>query len=252
MKNSTTFIRVQKNKNYTTIHNEFLKRKDLSWKAKGIMTYLLSLPDDWIVNLDEIKRNSSDGESSFRSGWKELKDTGYVSRQPIRDEVTKKILSWETVIKELPNEKKSHNVENHNVGNHQVENHRVDNRELLSTKELSTNIQSTNNSTSRSKLKFETQHLKLAELLYKQIQNNLPNYKEPDLEKWANEFRLIMERDKREGKEIQNLIIKTQNDNFWKKNILSPSKLRKHYDRLIIEFEDDIEAKQKSWAGGDF
>ena len=92
--------------------------------------------------------------------------------------------------------------------------------------------------TSRSKLKFETHHLKLAELLYKQIQNNLPNYKEPDLEKWANEFRLIMERDKREGKEIQDLIIKSQNDDFWKKNILSPSKLRKQYDRLVIEFEE--------------
>ena len=94
-------------------------------------------------------------------------------------------------------------------------------------------------STSRSKLKFETHHLKLAELLYKQIQNNSPNHKEPDLEKWANEFRLIMERDKREGKEIQDLIIKTQNDDFWKKNILSPSKLRKQYDRLVIEFEDN-------------
>ena len=115
-----------------------------------------------------------------------------------------------------------------------------------------TSTSNTVSSTSRSKLKFETQHLKLAELLYKQIQNNLPNYKEPDLEKWANEFRLIMERDKREGKEIQNLIIKTQNDNFWKKNILSPSKLRKQYDRLVIEFEDDIEGKQKSWAGSDF
>ena len=94
-------------------------------------------------------------------------------------------------------------------------------------------------STSRSKLKFETHHLKLAELLYKQIQSNSPNFKEPNLEKWANEFRLMMDRDKREGKEIQKLIIKTQNDDFWKKNILSPAKLRKHYDRLIIEFEDD-------------
>ena len=46
MKNSTTFVRVKKNKNYTTVHNGFIKRKDLSWKAKGIMTYLLSLPDD--------------------------------------------------------------------------------------------------------------------------------------------------------------------------------------------------------------
>ena len=118
--------------------------------------------------------------------------------------------------------------------------------------ETTTKTTTETKSTSRSKLKFETHHLKLAELLYKQIQNNSPTHKEPDLEKWANEFRLIMERDKREGEEIQDLIIKTQNHDFWKKNILSPSKLRKHYDRLVIEFEDDIEAKQKSWAGSDF
>ena len=144
MKNNTTFVRVEKNRNYTTIHNEFLKRKDLSWKAKGIMTYLLSLPDDWVVNLDEIKRNATDGESSFRSGWKELVSAGYVSRQPVRDEKTKKIDYWETVIKESTSKDKSHNVENHNVGIHQVGNHKVDNHELLSTKELSTNKQSTN------------------------------------------------------------------------------------------------------------
>src|SRR5699024_491091 len=165
---------------------------------KGIMTYLLSLPDDWVVNLDEIKRNATDGESSFRSGWKELVSAGYASRQPVRDEKTKKIEYWETVIKESVSEDKSHNVENHNVGNH-----KVDNRELLSTKELSTNIQSTNKSTSRSKLKFETHHLKLAELLYKEILHNNPQHKKPNLESWANDFRLMMEIDKREGKEIQ-------------------------------------------------
>ena len=144
MKNNTTFVRVEKNRNYTTIHNEFLKRKDLSWKAKGIMTYLLSLPDDWVVNLDEIKRNATDGESSFRSGWKELVSAGYASRQPVRDQKTKKIEYWETVIKESVSKDKSHNVENHNVGNHQVGNHKVDNRKLLSTKELSTNKLITN------------------------------------------------------------------------------------------------------------
>ena len=112
-----------------------------------------------------------------------------------------------------------------------------------------TSNSNTNSNTSRSKLKFETQHLKLAELLYKQIKNNLPNYPEKDLEKWANEFRLMMERDKREGEEIQDLIIKTQNHHFWKKNILSPSKLRKQYDRLVLEFED---SQKNSWAGSDF
>src|SRR5699024_2349632 len=112
-----------------------------------------------------------------------------------------------------------------------------------------TSTSNTVSSTSRSKLKFETHHLKLAELLYKQIQNNSPNYPEPDLEKWANEFRLMMERDKRDGKEIQDLIIKTQSDNFWKKNILSPGKLRKQYDRLVLEFED---SNKNSWARSDF
>ena len=235
MKNNTTFVRVEKNRNYTTIHNEFLKRKDISWKAKGIMTYLLSLPDDWVVNLDEIKRNATDGESSFRSGWKELVSAGYVSRQPVRDEKTKKIDYWETVIKESVSESKSHNVENHNVGIHQVGNHKVDNRELLSTKELSTNIQSTNKSTSRSKLKFETHHLKLAGLLYKEILHNNPQHKKPNLESWANDFRLMMEIDKREGKEIQELILFSQSHDFWYKNILSAGKLREKYDVLILE-----------------
>ena len=112
-----------------------------------------------------------------------------------------------------------------------------------------TSNSNTDSNTSRSKLKFETQHLKLAELLYKQIKNNSPNYPEKDLEKWANEFRLMMERDKRDGKEIQNLIIKTQNHHFWKMNILSPGKLRKQYDRLVMEFEED---KKNTWAGSDF
>src|SRR5699024_2484502 len=97
-------------------------------------------------------------------------------------EVTKKILKWETIIKEIPDEEKNHNVgnhnvETHNVESHQVENHQVDNHKLQSTEVLSTDIQSTNKSTSRSKLKFETHHLKLAKLLYKEILHNNPQHK---------------------------------------------------------------------------
>ena len=79
MKNKTEFIRVEKTDNFSVIHNGFLRRKDLSWKAKGILTYILHLPSDWNINLNEIIRHATDGEKSFRSGWKELKDAGYVS-----------------------------------------------------------------------------------------------------------------------------------------------------------------------------
>lgn len=93
--------------------------------------------------------------------------------------------------------------------------------------------------TSRSKLKFETHHLKLAELLFKKIKENNPSAKEPNIESWANTFRLMMERDKRKGKDIQDLILWSQSHHFWYKNILSADKLRNQFDRLFLEMRDE-------------
>ena len=94
--NKTEFIRVEKTKNYTVIHNQFLRRKDLSWKAKGILAYVLSLPDDWTINLKEVMTHATEGERAFRSGWKELEDKGYVHREPVRE--GNRIKYWETIV----------------------------------------------------------------------------------------------------------------------------------------------------------
>src|SRR5699024_2802367 len=110
----------------------------------------------------------------------------------------------------------------------------LENDEGSNTRTNNTNSNTVNN-TSRSKLKFETHHLKLAELLYKEILHNNPQHKKPNLESWANDFRLMMEIDKREGKEIQELILFSQSHDFWYKNILSAGKLREKYDVLILE-----------------
>ncbi len=107
-----------------------------------------------------------------------------------------------------------------------------------------------NKKTSRPKLKFETHHLKLAELLFKKIKENNPVAKEPNLETWANTFRLMMDRDERAGKEIQDLILWSQGHHFWYKNILSADKLRKQYDRLLLEMNDDHRKPLKVIAGG--
>ena len=248
MKNNTTFVRVEKNRNYTTIHNEFLKRKDLSWKAKGIMTYLLSLPDDWVVNLDEIKRNATDGESSFRSGWKELVSAGYVSRQPVRDEKTKKIDYWETVIKESISKDKSHNVENHNVGFHQVGNHKVDNRELLSTKELSTKELSTNIQKEHQPSDDGQSTSERFEVLWKEYPKKqgkkkaLTYYKRAIKNGVTDE--VIMQ-----GIEDYKKYLDSEKNKGW----LSPMDGSRWFneERWNDEY-DDIEENQKSWAGSDF
>ena len=77
------------------------------------------------------------------------------------------------------------------------------------------------------------------------MQDNNPNVKEPNFEKWANEFRLMRERDGRTDNHIKYMINWCQKDSFWYKNILSPDKLRKQWDRLVLAAKDDYEKKQK-------
>ena len=133
-RNVTEFIRVDKTNNYTVIHNQFLRRKDLSWKAKGILAYILSLPDDWNINLKEVMTHATDGEASFRSGWKELSDKGYVKRRPVRD--GQRIKHWETIVYENVDTERSSLLGGfQDVDNLDVDNLDVDNRNLLSTKD---------------------------------------------------------------------------------------------------------------------
>lgn len=73
------------NGNFTQIRNEPLNERNLSWKAKGILTYLASLPNDWEIYKSEIMTHSKDGKDSFESGWKELKMAGYVKGEKIRE-----------------------------------------------------------------------------------------------------------------------------------------------------------------------
>ncbi|CAI6265614.1 MULTISPECIES: Replication protein O [Bacillus subtilis group] len=96
-----------------------------------------------------------------------------------------------------------------------------------------------------SRLKYEICDMENAEYLFKEIKNNNPDAKKPNLEKWANEFRLIRERDKRTDEQIKYLIKWTQQDEFWKANILSPSSLRKHYDKLVVKIKS-IKGKEQT------
>jgi len=77
--------------------------------------------------------------------------------------------------------------------------------------------------------------LELASFLLEQIRRNKPDFKEPHLQVWGKELSLMILRDKREPGRIREVISWTQADSFWFKNILSPGKLRKQFDRIEIE-----------------
>lgn len=78
--------RAKRQTNFTMISNVGLKDKRLSLKAKGLLAYMLSLPDDWIFYESELVNHSMDGKASVKSGLKELHDTGYLHRERKRDD----------------------------------------------------------------------------------------------------------------------------------------------------------------------
>ena len=65
---------------YTVIGNEAAQDSSLSWKAKGLLVYLLSLPRDWNIRLSELARHATDGIDSTRKAMDELLNAGYIQR----------------------------------------------------------------------------------------------------------------------------------------------------------------------------
>ena len=70
-------FRVERTKNFTVMSNHHFKNKNLTLKAKGLLSLMLSLPDDWNYNMQGLATLSRDGIDSVRSAIKELEHHGY-------------------------------------------------------------------------------------------------------------------------------------------------------------------------------
>lgn len=92
----------------------------------------------------------------------------------------------------------------------------------------------------------------LANKLYLTIKNRQEDFKTPNLQKWANDIRLMNERDGRTHKQIENMIEWSQNSDFWSAIILSANKLRTKYDVMKVQsFNNNIHTiveKKTDWS----
>ena len=87
--------------------------------------------------------------------------------------------------------------------------------------------------------------LKLSSLLLNLILKNNPKFKKPNLQKWCTHIARAIRIDKRTPDELRKVIIWCQQDDFWKANILSTSKLRKQFDKLWIKMPKHEPSRQK-------
>lgn len=79
-------FRIEKTRDYTVMSNHHLRNTDLSLKAKGLLSLMLSLPEDWDYTMKGLARICKDGIDSISGGIRELEAHGYLIRERIRNE----------------------------------------------------------------------------------------------------------------------------------------------------------------------
>lgn len=148
-------FRVNKTSDYTVISNYHLREKEMSLKAKGLLTLMLSLPGNWDYSISGLASICAENETAIKTGLKELKKFGYLRISkifPNKERGNKKIeYVYEIFEKPLVEGKRQkeqetekqplekQKVENQGVENLPLESQAVENQGQLSTKELNTN-----------------------------------------------------------------------------------------------------------------
>ena len=94
-------FRVERTQNYTVMSNYHLRDKTISFKAKDLLSLMLSLPEDWDYTLAGLTRISLEGKDAIRAAVVELEKAGYVTRSRVRNEKGH-LQGTEYVIRERP------------------------------------------------------------------------------------------------------------------------------------------------------
>lgn len=143
----TYFVKQHRKDNFTILDNTCIRDDRISWKAKGVHTYLMSLPDDWKIHISEIVNHSSDGKAALYSAIQMLEEYGYIKK--IRNR--RKDGCFENTVYQVfeSPEAKDADTDVHpltdfpDVDNPDMENPVLDNRTLLTTNKLNTDKQRT-------------------------------------------------------------------------------------------------------------
>lgn len=133
-------IRINKTKNYTVMSNYHLREKEMSLKAKGLLSLMLSLPDDWDYSIRGLVAICKENEGAIKSTLKELKKFGYLKITKLMPDKSKtgRIEYVYDIYEKPKQEVKKQEVENQPLEIQQVENSLQLNTNILNTKKLNT------------------------------------------------------------------------------------------------------------------
>lgn len=135
--------RVERTRDYTVMSNHHLKDRELSLKAKGLLSMILSLPDEWNYTLRGLAAISKEGVDAIGSTVRELEKAGYIIRRQLRG-ANGRISDTEYTIYEQPHKVAADNpsdVEVSNLNEPHTEKPDVDKPSAKKPAELNTNAE---------------------------------------------------------------------------------------------------------------
>lgn len=148
-------FRIEKTKDYTVMSNHHLKEKGMSLKAKGLLSVILSLPEDWDYSVSGLVSICKEEESAINSTLKELKEFGYLRVDKLMPNETKSgRIEYIYNIFETPQRQKQE-PKKQGVENQGVEFQGVENQGQLNTNKLNTDILNTNNKKKERKTAYD-------------------------------------------------------------------------------------------------
>ena len=135
-------FRVERNTGYTVMSNHHLRNKELSLKAKGLLSQMLSLPEDWDYTLAGLSYINREKIDAIREAVRELERAGYIQRSRERDEKGR-LRGTDYIIYEQPPNLDLPTLENPTLGNPTLENPTQEKPTLENPMQLNKDIQKT-------------------------------------------------------------------------------------------------------------
>lgn len=177
-------FRVNKTKGFSVMSNFHLLDKNLTLKAKGLLSLMLSLPDDWKFSVSGLASLTKEKESAIKSALDELKSCNYVIvTKLLPNQTESKKIEWLYDIYEQPVENQP--IEVQGVEVQPIEVQSVENQGLQNTNIPNTKLQNTNNK----ERKKEVASPRAKEPTFDEILDSVPVIKEnPELRKAFLEF----------------------------------------------------------------
>lgn len=273
-------IRNKKQKNYTIVFNDVLNNSKMSLKAKGLLVFMLSKPDVWDFSINGLKSQLKEGRDSLSNGLKELEDNKYLKRVKIRNEkgrfLTYEYELYEKPFSEEPNtdipitdfptsvnqQQVSTNTSNNYLEestkqelNYIPKNQKNDFSDIVVKdfeiiKPNQTSIITQIEEKEKSSAQKEKEYDYAVKTCFDVCLHYFPKHLHPkNKNNWLDVIEKLNRIDNIPFETITSITQWARNDNFWKSNFLSLTKLRKNNRdgiKYIIAFNEKMKNEQNN------